>query len=431
MKVERVWEAPRVTKPYSDEQWAAIEALGHRIDADLTRARRAPDAWAASRPSCRSTTATAPNGTPTRSGRPSANRASAPWPKLLFRLRTTMRRKGLLHFGQGKWYPGEQLPRWSLNCFWRRDGEPIWHDPALFARRAPGTAPTTAWRRASSRASASACAGAGQRSGCLARLRGRLVLPVARAPAAGQRRSARCARRRSAGARAAAPRCSSQGLTRSSGMCCRSRATRRPAGALAERAVVPARERCYLIPGDSPIGYRLPLDSQPWVAQGRLSLDPPRRSEPALSRRCRARRAAPAVAADRDDLGADSGLGFAAHGGGWTPSRVEHAGFHADRARPRSRGGCRRSPARRAQDPAAAGALRVGGLDHPHRAVRRAARRPAVSVHAAAGALEDYLELVTAIEATAAEFALPVVLEGYEPPPTRASRTSASRPTRA
>jgi uncharacterized protein (DUF2126 family) len=26
MKVERVWEAPRVTKPYSDEQWAAIEA---------------------------------------------------------------------------------------------------------------------------------------------------------------------------------------------------------------------------------------------------------------------------------------------------------------------------------------------------------------------------------------------------------------------
>jgi hypothetical protein len=52
---------------------------------------------------------------------------------LFHRLREKYAPNGLMHFGQGKWYPGEQLPRWSLNCFWRKDGEPIWNSPALYA----------------------------------------------------------------------------------------------------------------------------------------------------------------------------------------------------------------------------------------------------------------------------------------------------------
>ena len=129
MKVRRFQEAPTTAKPYSENTWVLMDDVGRRVDADLAKLgvrmtmggeptfvyAREPDAdeWNVSAMG------------PTKRGLGS---------RLLYRLQERFAPGGLLFHGQGKWYPGEELPRWALGVYYRKDGKPVWERSELLAR---------------------------------------------------------------------------------------------------------------------------------------------------------------------------------------------------------------------------------------------------------------------------------------------------------
>jgi uncharacterized protein (DUF2126 family)/transglutaminase-like putative cysteine protease len=128
MQVTRIAETPRVTKPYTAQQWSAIDALGRQVDAALSRGQ-VRLSMGGEPTFVSATDQDAPEWNTDALG--PTKRAYAG--RLLRRLAPKWAPGHALQYTQGKQYPGEQLPRWALYCHWRADGEPIWTDPALLA----------------------------------------------------------------------------------------------------------------------------------------------------------------------------------------------------------------------------------------------------------------------------------------------------------
>ena len=257
MTVTRIFETPRVTKPYDDTQWQAICALGRAVDRELAEG----------------------DVRLTQGGEPTfvavENREAPEWntdalgadkwrraQHLLRELVGEFAPGAVTHHGQGKWYPGEPLPRWALTAFWRADGVPVWHNPALLADERTPPVPRDA---------------AGRFLIALAKSLGissAFIQPAYEDPLYAVRHEHELPVNLCAddldlddpGRRGELARLLRRGLAAPVGFVLPLRA-----GWLGEplwcSSLWPLRSgRLLLLPGDSPIGLRLPLDRLPWQA---------------------------------------------------------------------------------------------------------------------------------------------------------------------
>ncbi|HEX8913309.1 MAG TPA: transglutaminase family protein [Humisphaera sp.] len=433
MSVTRIHEDPRVTKPYTDAQWAAIEALGHQVDEHLKKG------------DVRLTM----GGEPTfvsiddMDGAEWNTAALGPMKykradELVRRLRDKFAPGGFLHHGQGKWYPGESLPRWAFGLYWRKDGQPIWRDPSLVADESKPQARTYTDEDAKAFITALA-----ERLG----LEPKHAIPgyedvwyylwkERRLPVNVDPFDSKLANKED---RLRLAKVFEQGLDKVVGY---TLPIRRDYYVDGTNAWVSGEwffrpERMYLIPGDSPMGYRLPLDSIPWVVKSDYpflhELDPwaPRKPLPPAAEFSRQRYLTGArestdplgfneqVLAPPPGYDEDDPDGVVRDGGPWGLSDGGEAGGPGD-ARRGPKPKKQLDPRRTFSDTAPLSAPPGPNVSAPW------VVRTALCAEVRGGVLrifmpptrylEDYLELVTAVEDTAADLKIPVLIEGYTPP---------------
>jgi len=369
MSVTRIHEDPRVTKPYSDEQWRQIQAVGYDVDRKLNRG------------DVRLTM----GGEPTfvsiddMDGEEWSTAAVGPTKRklaadLLERLTVRFAPGSLRHFGQGKWYPGESLPRWALSCIWRTDGQPIWRNERWVAKEGEDYGQTAADARAFVATLAKRLEVDGK---CIAAayedvwgfLAAERRLPVNLEPGD--------SRLDDAEERARLARMVEQGVGAAVGYMLPLRRQWWQAKPRWVSGRWPVRSGAvFLMPGDSPMGLRLPLDSLPWVPpsrriihavdptvpRGPLPLRPGERAQPEIPASAKPSEPAPQKVADQN-----------------AESR--------------------------------------GATDIIHTALCVEPRAGQLHIFMPpTERLEDYLDLVAEVEETAKLLQTPIVVEGYLPP---------------
>jgi len=231
ISVRRLNDPPRPSMPFTDAEWLRVRQVAQGVDAEL----KAEDVRLTM------------GGEPTYVGidepeSPQWNIDALGSMKrarglaLIQGLRDRMAPGALLHYGQGKWYPGEPLPRWALSCYWRADGVPVWKDTDLIAQGdhdcKSGTAEALRFMQSLARrlqVSLENILPAFDPEPESAEPAG-YILPVRRRQPNGQIR-------------------------------------------WSSQLWFPRPERLVLSKGDSPIGYRIPTGSMPWVAPDELEYE--------------------------------------------------------------------------------------------------------------------------------------------------------------
>jgi uncharacterized protein (DUF2126 family)/transglutaminase-like putative cysteine protease len=387
MKVARIYESARVTKPYSDEQWSAIDALGAAVDQKLTAG------------DVRLTMGGEPTFVSLDDMQGAEWNSAAVGPakqalayELAQRMRTHFAPNGVLTYGQGKWYPGESLPRWVYTLYWRRDQQAVWRLPVPKADlKKPPTLEETR----------SFIIGLAQRlevdyrnvmdayEDTLHYLVKERKLPINLDPTDNKLRDPEERHRMLS--------VFERGLGTPRGFVLPVQRAQTKAQWLSERWRLRS-DKLFLLPGDSPIGLRLPLATLQWLPDDEIPQPTP--ADPAALPKL-----LPEINPRRQPY-------LKVHGVPHDPDRRRAAQMPASRVQPLA---ARGSPSPVAGEGRGEGSYSGGSV------------RTALAVESREGFIniflppversEHFLELVAAVEDVAAETGLPVRIEGYAPPP--------------
>jgi len=382
MTVTRLAEPARISKPFTDTDWARLDAAGKAIDTVLTdqdvrlTMGGEPTFIAASDRDADEWTIEAVGPT---------KRAYAD--RLARALRDAFAPGSLLTHGQGKWYPGEPLPRWAYSIVWRGDGQALWQNADLIAEEDPEI-PATADCAASFISALSKELG----------LSDDYAQPLYEDPVAGITSEAALPANLSPAdnklddpvERARMARVFERGFTTPTGFVLPLQVQQ--ADATSGRTVrwmselwSSRRDKLFLIPGDSPAGFRLPLESLPYLPSALyphvIAQDPlaPRGDLPPVQRKRQNR---------KTQEGRKSQEG-----------RKDRTDRHAENAQ----------QAMLQDDGSGRWAVRTALVVEPRDGKINLFIPPVESA-------EAFVDLTAAIEAVAADTKLPVRIEGYPPP---------------